>query len=198
MVIARPLSRDLSLRAADIPNVANLAVGTFNPEARLNACRPRGPRFVEELEQPGPFGRSERHASAMDVSRLPELVDKTPPSGPAHVEASFSIKHPDGEVRHVRMSAARKDKSLDSGLAMTMSDVTEEVQAQRELAHQAFYDPLTGLPNRALLPRPAGKGTGPVPAQRLERCSSRARPRPLQGGQRQSRPRGRRCRARGQ
>ena len=33
---------------------------------------------------------------------------------------------------------------------VTVQDVTEEVRSRDELAHQAFHDPLTGLPNRAL------------------------------------------------
>ncbi|GEM_PF-547870 len=62
----------------------------------------------------------------------------------------FRILRPDGEVRHVRMSASASGAKLDDGYVVTVEDVTEEVVAQHELAHQAFHDSLTGLPNRAL------------------------------------------------
>lgn len=67
-----------------------------------------------------------------------------------NVSTSFRITHPDGEVRHVRLSAAAKGKRHGGGYVVTVEDVTEEVQAQEALTHQTFYDALTGLPNRAL------------------------------------------------
>ena len=38
----------------------------------------------------------------------------------------------------------------DSHRVTTISDITEEVEAHERLAHQAFYDTLTDLPNRNL------------------------------------------------
>ena len=63
---------------------------------------------------------------------------------------SFRVQHPDGEVRRVRMSAAPKGPGGKDGWVTTIEDITEEVHAQEELAHQAFYDTLTSLPNRYL------------------------------------------------
>ena len=59
------------------------------------------------------------------------------------------IRRPDGEIRHVRMSAAPKGLDGDEGYVTTVEDITEEVDAQLELTHLAFHDTLTGLPNRA-------------------------------------------------
>jgi diguanylate cyclase (GGDEF)-like protein/PAS domain S-box-containing protein len=62
----------------------------------------------------------------------------------------FRIRRPDGEVRHVFMSAAAKDSTVDSDWVVTVVDESEEVHAHEELTHQALYDGLTDLPNRAL------------------------------------------------
>jgi diguanylate cyclase (GGDEF)-like protein/PAS domain S-box-containing protein len=64
--------------------------------------------------------------------------------------ARFRICRPDGEVRHVLMSAAAKDASVDSDWVVTVVDESEEVLAHQELTHKALYDTLTDLPNRSL------------------------------------------------
>lgn len=70
---------------------------------------------------------------------------------------SFSIDHrvrlPDGGQRSVHLQG-RVD--LDPAgnkirIVSTVQDVTDRKRMEAKLAHQAFHDPLTGLPNRALL-----------------------------------------------
>jgi diguanylate cyclase (GGDEF)-like protein/PAS domain S-box-containing protein len=58
-----------------------------------------------------------------------------------------------GMVRWVR-SRGRIERDLDGApvrLKGTMLDITEQKAAEEALLHQAFHDPLTGLPNRLLL-----------------------------------------------
>jgi diguanylate cyclase (GGDEF)-like protein/PAS domain S-box-containing protein len=62
----------------------------------------------------------------------------------------FRICRPDGDVRHVLMTAAAKEPSSDTDWVVTVVDESEEVLAHEELTHQALYDTLTDLPNRAL------------------------------------------------
>jgi diguanylate cyclase (GGDEF)-like protein/PAS domain S-box-containing protein len=62
----------------------------------------------------------------------------------------FRILQPSGEIRHVLMSAGAKDTSADTDWAVTIVDESQEVHAHEELTHQALYDTLTDLPNRAL------------------------------------------------
>ncbi|MER5865951.1 EAL domain-containing protein [Kitasatospora sp. NPDC002040] len=63
----------------------------------------------------------------------------------------WRMVRPDGipievEVRH---SDLRSDPTV-AGLVLTLRDVTEQRQLERELSHRAFHDALTGLANRVL------------------------------------------------
>ncbi|MEA2508849.1 MAG: hypothetical protein QOG21_931 [Actinomycetota bacterium] len=66
---------------------------------------------------------------------------------------SFDVRllRADGHSLHTEANVenALSDSSLD-GIVMTLRDVTERKHLEEQLLHQAFHDPLTGLPNRAL------------------------------------------------
>ena len=56
-------------------------------------------------------------------------------------------RHRDGHYRHIEWHAS----SYGALTYASARDVTERVQSEEALQHQAFYDKLTNLPNRALL-----------------------------------------------
>ncbi|MFF8289418.1 aminotransferase class I/II-fold pyridoxal phosphate-dependent enzyme [Streptomyces sp. NPDC016309] len=62
----------------------------------------------------------------------------------------------------VRCSNLRHEQTVH-GIVLTLRDVTEQRELERELTHRAFHDALTGLPNRVLL------------LERLERALLRGR-----------------------
>ncbi len=70
----------------------------------------------------------------------------------SHFENEHRVLHETGVYRWVvcRGLAARDEhgKALEFGASLT--DVTHRKVAEEQLAHRAFYDPLTNLPNRAL------------------------------------------------
>ncbi|HEX7974469.1 MAG TPA: EAL domain-containing protein [Anaerolineales bacterium] len=70
----------------------------------------------------------------------------------SHFESEHRIKHKDGDYRWVinRGLAVRDGSGIATRMAGSQMDTTDRKFAEQKLAHDAFYDTLTHLPNRAL------------------------------------------------
>jgi diguanylate cyclase (GGDEF)-like protein len=86
---------------------------------------------------------------------LDQLVDPgVPRQGPRAVRAPEAasrdtIEFHDGRVFQ-RDSLPQRIDGIVVGRVWSFRDMTEQVRLQKELSHQAFHDPLTGLANQAL------------------------------------------------
>jgi diguanylate cyclase (GGDEF)-like protein/PAS domain S-box-containing protein len=74
-----------------------------------------------------------------------------------HSAMDWRLRHQDGEYRafEVVFSNLLNDP-LVAGIVLTMRDVSERRELERQLTHQAYHDALTGLANRALFHDRAG------------------------------------------
>jgi diguanylate cyclase (GGDEF)-like protein/PAS domain S-box-containing protein len=76
-----------------------------------------------------------------DIPKVPGL----------HPPLEFRVPHKDGSWRYLEHVVNNLlDDPAVRGVVVTSRDVTERKSLEEQLRHQAFHDPLTGLPNRAL------------------------------------------------
>ncbi|HTX62933.1 MAG TPA: EAL domain-containing protein, partial [Acidimicrobiales bacterium] len=80
----------------------------------------------------------------------PRLIEISRSRQMGTVAERVRLRRPDGEIRHVNLSAAPQEGGPSSRYVVTLTDVTKEVEAEEALARQAFYDTPTDLPNRSL------------------------------------------------
>ncbi|WP_412543300.1 EAL domain-containing protein [Longispora sp. K20-0274] len=76
---------------------------------------------------------------------------RQPEGTPEEHRAAWTVRGPAGHS--IEVEASGRDLRADAtvgGLVLTLHDVTERRELERELTHRAFHDPLTGLANRAL------------------------------------------------
>jgi diguanylate cyclase (GGDEF)-like protein/PAS domain S-box-containing protein len=82
---------------------------------------------------------------------LRETVAEIRHGNPRDDRSNWRIQHIDGTSiqTEIAFRDLRDDPTVD-GLVLTVRDVTERRQLERDLTHQAFHDSLTGLANRVL------------------------------------------------
>lgn len=130
---------------------ADDVVMIVHPERGLSYVSPTVGRVwgysIEQLRRRhrdlvAPEDRARFEATLADVTRQPDGVV-------ARFEGR--VRHADGDWRHVAVTFASHttDPAID-GVVITARDVTTQRELELQLTHQAFHDPLTELPNRAL------------------------------------------------
>ena len=86
-----------------------------------------------------------------DVDRVRDTFARITGSPGAEATVDFRMRHAEG--RWVQVEATAKNLLADpsiGGIVVNYRDITERKTLEERLRHQAFHDPLTELPNRAL------------------------------------------------
>ena len=83
-----------------------------------------------------------------DARSLSDLLADLEPGGRIHLECQ--VRHRDGRLLPVDLSASPGDRARVGGVVLTMQDISKWKELEEELTRQAFHDPLTSLPNREL------------------------------------------------
>ncbi|MDK8465006.1 EAL domain-containing protein [Marinobacter sp. SS13-12] len=117
---------------------ADWTMTQFNAEAERISHQPAPEVIGRNLWEVWP----EQQGTAVE-----ELYTRVRETGePAAME--FSLTTPDDNQKWLEVRAY---PALDGGLAVFFRDITERKQADEEIRHASLHDPLTGLPNRAML-----------------------------------------------
>ena len=106
-----------------------------------------------------------------DVEQLQAAIDSHLAGRTAHVEVEHRMRHADGSWLWVlcRGLAICDRTGAPTRMAGSIADITQRRRVEDRLRHDALHDPLTGLPNRALL------------VDRLEQILQRSRRDPAAG-----------------
>ena len=108
------------------------------------------------------YGEDEIHSSANawfsrvhpdDIKQLRHDISIHLDRATSHFQSEYRMFHKDGTYHWMltRGVAVRNENGTIGRMAGSQTDITERRRKEEKLQHDAFHDPLTNLPNRALL-----------------------------------------------
>jgi diguanylate cyclase (GGDEF)-like protein/PAS domain S-box-containing protein len=87
-----------------------------------------------------------------DRERVAQQLGRMCATTGARWRTEFGLRRVDGSTVHLEVDVtAVSTEAGDACLVLCLHDMTARHELERELYHRALHDPLTGLPNRALL-----------------------------------------------
>ena len=97
-------------------------------------------------------GRSDfTWVSPADRGRMTRVISSRVAPGEPSLPIVISAWHADGNWRDLEVIATAVERTGSvEGVVINAHDVTDQRTLELQLLHQAFHDPLTGLPNRSL------------------------------------------------
>jgi diguanylate cyclase (GGDEF)-like protein/PAS domain S-box-containing protein len=91
------------------------------------------------------------HTHPDDRERLTAILSELAATPGTTRTIELRLRHTDGGWRMIEATGTNLlDDPVVSGIVVNYRDITERKRLEAQLIHEAFHDPLTGLPNRAL------------------------------------------------
>ncbi|HET7685415.1 MAG TPA: EAL domain-containing protein [Candidatus Limnocylindria bacterium] len=91
------------------------------------------------------------YAHPDDVAALRAILAEIAATPHAQRTMELRVRHDDGTWRTIEATGTNLlDDPVIEGIVVNYRDVTERRRLEAQLIHEAFHDPLTGLPNRVL------------------------------------------------
>jgi diguanylate cyclase (GGDEF)-like protein len=126
-------------------------VNVVGPAGDIRYTNPAGQELLADLQGPRPVTRLQSLAHPADSDRL-RLALRRAMTSRAVGPVEWRVRDRRNAWRYLESNLVNAvGDPLVGGIVITSHDVTERVQTAAQMHHRAFHDPLTGLPNRALL-----------------------------------------------
>ena len=145
--------RKAEQRSSNAQRIANLGHIEWNLAQEIVHCS-KGIREILLLPEQASFTSFDNFIDCVhpdDKIRVKSSICKSLLKGDA-LDLEHRVVRADGSVRFVlQISEYRSDPKTPDRMVVTMQDITDRIDTEKRIHALAYYDDLTGLPNRNLL-----------------------------------------------
>ncbi|MCP4875592.1 MAG: EAL domain-containing protein [Gammaproteobacteria bacterium] len=145
--------RNAQQRSSNAQRIANLGHIEWNQAKEIVHCS-KGIHEILLLPEHAAFTRFDQFIECVhpdDKARVSSSICQSLLNGDA-LNLEHRVVRTDGSVRFVlQISERRSEPQTPARMVMTMQDITDRIDTEKRIHALAYYDDLTGLPNRSLL-----------------------------------------------